>query len=295
MEKKYKKKKLGSYPFLSVTFSTTLALFVIGLFGLLLLYTSRLKEIIQENVEVQVYLHKQISDNDKIRLQKALSDKQYVLKIGEVPQIRFISKDEAAKQFVEDTGEDFLQFLGDNPLRDLFVVQIHADFHASNQLSEIKSEIEALTGVYNVVYAESVIESINQNMAKISLVLLFFAGILLFTVVMLINNTIKLALFSQRFLIRSMQLVGATSSFIKRPFLYRASFYGFLAGVMAIVLIYVVLTAANANIEDLNKLQNEQNMLVLMAGIIVLGIMVGLISTHSAINKYLNMSLDELY
>lgn len=295
VEKKYKKKKLGSYPFVSVVFSITLALFVIGLFGLLLLHTNRLKEIIQENIELQVYLNKQTSPNDRMKIEKTLADKEYVLNINEVPQVSFISKEEAAEQFMEETGEDFLRFLGDNPLRDLYVIQINPDFHSSEQLQSIKKEIESLFGVYHVVYAESIVESINQNLAKISLILLAFAAILLLTVVILINNTIKLALFSQRFLIRSMQLVGATANFIQRPFLLRASFYGLIAGILAVAMIYGVLSAANANIEELEKLQDNKRLLLLMGSLLILGVTVGFLSTYRAMSKYLSMSLDELY
>lgn len=295
IEKKFKKKKLGSYPFVSVVFSITLALFVIGIFGLLLLYTNKLKEIIQENVEVQVYLNKQISENDRVKIQKTLSDKNFLLKTPNQTSITYISKEEAAQQFIEETGEDFVKFLGDNPLRDLYVIQINPDYHSTAKLKEIKSDIESIFGVYNVVYSESIIESINDNLAKVSIILLCFAALLLGTVVILINNTIKLALFSQRFLIRSMQLVGATSSFIQRPFLVKASFHGFIAGVIAIGLLYLLLTTANSNIQDLDKLQDNNKLLMLMVSIILTGILVGFLSTYIAMRKYLKMSLDELY
>ncbi len=295
-ETKYKKKKkLGSYPFLSVIFSITLALFVIGVFGLLLLHTNRLKEIITENIELQVYLNREVSDNDRTRIQKTLTTKDYILNSEDNSGITFISKEEAARQFVEETGEDFIAFLGDNPLRDLYVVKVDQDYHSSDKLASIKEDLEKELSVYEVVYAESLIESINQNMTKLSLILLGFAAVLIMTVVILINNTIKLALFSQRFLIRSMQLVGATASFIQRPFLTRAAMYGSLAGLIASALLFALLSTANANIRDLEQLQDNQRLIALMLALLITGALVGFLSTYRAVNKYLKMSLDELY
>src|SRR5699024_10257158 len=130
-----KKKKLGSYPYVSVVFSITLALFVIGLFGLLLLHANQLKELVRENVEVQVYLNKYITENQRIKINKTLASKDYVLVKDGTPQISYISKEEAAQQFIKETGEDFTNFLGENPLRDAFTVKIKATYHDKDKLS----------------------------------------------------------------------------------------------------------------------------------------------------------------
>ncbi len=175
------------------------------------------------------------------------------------------------------------------------MLQIKPEFHQTSQLESIKNDIEGFSGVYEVVYAQSLVESINQNLAKVGMILIGFAAILLLVVIILINNTIKLALFSQRFLIRSMQLVGATASFIQKPFLMRGSIYGVVSGLIAIALIYATLTTANANIQDLEQLQDNERLVILFGAILLLGILVGLLSTYRAIRKYLKMSLDELY
>jgi len=294
-ERKYKKKKLGSYPFVSVVFSITLALFVIGLFGLLVILTDKLTQNIQENVEMQVFLNKDLSNNEVTKISKTLSSKDYVYVKNEIPQVTTITKQEAAKQFIEETGEDFVSFLGDNPLRDVVVLKIKPEFHLPENLAEIKKEISTIRGVYEVSYIENLVNSINENLAKISIVLIGFSLILFLVVAILINNTIKLALFSQRFLIRSMQLVGATSSFIQKPFLIRASLYGFISGVFAIAILGGLLYLANAKIEGLSELQSNDNLLILIGIILVLGTVVGFISTFAAIKKYLKLSLDELY
>lgn len=294
-EKKYRKKKLGSYPFASVVFSVTLALFVMGLFGLLILTTQNLTRLIQENVEMQVFLNKNLSENDIVKITKILSGKDYVTKKAGQPQIEHITKEEAAKTFMEETGEDFVNFLGDNPLRDVIKIKINPDFHAPENLFEIKKEIGFISGVYEVTYIENLVQSINSNVKKISLVLLGFTVILLIVVAVLINNTIKLALFSQRFLIRSMQLVGATASFIRKPFLSRASWFGLLSGVLAFGLLFGLLHLAENQAEGVMDLIPAEQLAALAGAMLLVGLLVGFISTFAAIKKYMKMSLDELY
>jgi len=290
-----KKKKLGSYPYLSVVFSITLALFVIGLFGLLMLYANSLTRMIRENVSMQVFLNRTVSENDKILIQKTLATKDYIAVSGAQPQISFISREEAADDFIKETGEDFRQFLGENPLRDAYVVNIGADFQNSEELAKIKLDIERMSGVFEVTYVENLVRSINENLTKVSLVLAGFAFLLIIIVAVLINNTIRLALFSQRFLIRSMQLVGATAGFIQRPFLSRSFFHGVLGGLLASVLLALVMQYANQQIEDLDQLQNPTLVFALMGFLLLTGGFLGFLSTFRAVKKYLRMSLDELY
>ena len=294
-KKARKKRKLGSYPFVSVIFSTTVALTVLGLFGWILLHGTRLGSQIQESIEVQIYLNSNTSPSDINKLQTEISSKPYVLIKENKPQVQLITKEEAAMQFIEDTGEDFKEFLGDNPLRDLFSIKIYASYQSMDSLELVKSEIESMSGVFEVDYEESLIKSINQNITKISIILLSISGLALLVVIILINNTIKLALFSQRFLIRSMQLVGATGKFIQRPFLVRSILYGFIAGLLASSLLYAFTVYMNQTIDGLEGLQDLQGFAILFIIIVMLGIVVGYLSSLRAVKKYLRMSLDELY
>ena len=279
---------------MSVVFSITVALLVLGVFGWLVLHSSRLSTRIQENIEVQVYLNKSISRSDITKIQTSIASKPYVL-IKEIPQVTLVTKEEAAKQFVEATGEDFTDFLGDNPLRDLLTVKIKGDYQALDSLKMVKREVEAMRGVFEVEFEESLIDSINKNLTRIGFILLGIAIFALIVVIILINNTIKLALFSQRFLIRSMQLVGATSSFIQRPFLVRSVLYGLFAGVFASGIIYASTVYLNSMIEGLKELQDVNGFLILFGVILLIGMLVGYLSSLRAIRKYLKMSLDELY
>jgi cell division transport system permease protein len=290
-----KKKKLGSYPYFSVVFSNTIALFVIGLFAIILLQSRKLTEVIRNNIEIQIYLDKQISESNISRLRNILSNSNYILKINESPQIRFISDEEAAQKFIVDTGEDFTEFLGDNPLRDAFVIKINPEYQDITSLNDIKKNVERLQGVYEVIYMESLITSINKNTTKISMILIGVMVVMLVIVLVLINNTVKLALFSQRFLIRSMQLVGAKSSFIQWPFLRRSIIHGFISGLFASFVLYNIVIYANKKIDGLSDLQSDFELIMVFISISILGSVIGFLSTFRSVSKYLKMSLDELY
>jgi cell division transport system permease protein len=292
---KVKKKKLGSYPYLSVVLSITLALFVIGVFGILVIYSKELERVVQDNVKIQVYLKNHITEAQRLQVEKNLYSKNFLPKVNKDKAVQFVSKEEAAKQFIKETGEDFQKFLGENPLRDAYLVGIDPAYQDNKNLTKIKAEIESISGVFQVYYVENVIESVNKNVAKIGFVLIGLASVLLITVILLINNTLRLALFSQRFLIRSMQLVGAKKWFIQRPFLFRASLHGFIAGSIASGLLIGLIGYANKRVEDLQLIQNNERILILIGSLLVLGIIVAVLSTQRAVSKYLKLSLDELY
>jgi cell division transport system permease protein len=272
-----------------------MALFVVGVFGVLILHGARLTELIRENLEINIFLKKEAGENERTKVNRTLLSKDYIFVVNGEPQIRFISKDEAAKKLIEDTGEDFLKLLGENPLRDSYIIKVKPELYNKPQLEIIQKDIERIEGVEDVVYQENLISSINENLAKISLILIGLAGLLLVIVVILINSTIKLALFSQRMLIRSMQLVGAKASFIKWPFLLRSLIHGFLSGLLSSGLIILLLQFSYDRIEGLRSLLDVNKLFVFFAFIIIMGIVISFTSTYYSMNKYLKMSLDELY
>ncbi|GAA4030841.1 permease-like cell division protein FtsX [Hymenobacter glaciei] len=290
-----RKKKLGSYPTLLVVFSITLALVVIGLFGLLLVHAQKLSEVVRENLEVQVYLDRDLPETELLRLQQDLGQQAFVAERNGKPQIRFVSKEEGARQLLQSTGEDFRQFLGDNPLRDAYVLKIKPEFTDTMHLRQLNRSISTQRGVFEVQYPQDLFASINNNLTRVSLVLLGFAAVLVLVVVILINNTIKLALFSQRFLIRSMQLVGATRLFIQQPFLRRATWQGLASGVLAALILIALLQYAYLQVEPLRLLRDDLRLGLLLLGVIVLGVVIGFFSSARAVHKYLQMSLDDLY
>ncbi|GMQ23878.1 permease-like cell division protein FtsX [Algoriphagus sp. oki45] len=289
------KKTLGYFKFGSVLFSTTLSLFIVGLFGVILIQARTLSRLIRENIEVQVFLDKNLSSEELGQIRSDISGRPFVLVKEDSLSMKFISDEEAAEIFIESTGEDFTKFLEDNPLRDSYVIGIAEEFQTSEQLEVIAKELESIPGVFEVSYMTDLVDYINKNLIKVSIVMSAFIAILIITVAMLINNTIRLALFSQRFLIRSMQLVGATRGFIRKPFLMRAWVFGMLAGAVSSGILFGLISYAKSNIEGFALLQNEYLLFLLFGALIVIGGILSLLSTLRAVNKYLNMSLDELY
>lgn len=290
------RKKLGSYPSFGVVISITLALFASGIFGLLIIYSQELERVVRENIKVQVYLTSNLTETQRVQVEKKLESLPYINKnLANEDPVIFISKEEAAKKFIAETGEDFTKFLGDNPLHDAYVLGIDPSYHSKESMEKISSELEKMNGVHEVFYVEGLIESINKNVTRLGIILAIIIACLLVTVVLLINSTLRLALFSQRFLVRSMQLVGARKWFIQRPFLIRAFAYGILSGLIASAGIWMMVNYANKNIEDLVLIQNKDRMVTLSICLIVIGMIVAVTSSYFAIRKYLRMSLDELY
>lgn len=287
--------KLGSFPIFNVIFSTMLALLVIGLFGLLLIHANKLAKTVQENVTVQIFLNKNVNEDDLIRIDQFLSQQPYIVQQEGMPQFSFISKQEAAETFIKETGENFVEILQENPLRDSYIFHVDPHFQDKKNLQAIKEEISAIQGVFEVSYLENLVAAINRNVRHISIVLIFFTVILLVVVIILINNTIKLAIYSQRFLIRSMNLVGATASFIRNPFLVRAIVIGLLAGTMADLLLISLLYYANMQIDSLPTLQQPIKIFMLLAFIPFLGACITWAGAYQAVNKYLYLSLENLH
>lgn len=291
MQRQSRKKKLGGYPATGVVVSTTLALFVIGLFGLILIYSNRFEIIVRENVTFKVYTRSSLSETQLKQVEQSLAAKEFVADADDA--IVFISKEEAGKQLT-NIGE-YEEVLGDNPFKDMFEVRIAPAYHDTTSLNNVKAELENLSGVFEAVYEKDFLDDINTNFKRISLFLIGVDAILLITVILLINNTLRLALFSQRFLIRSMQLVGAKKGFIQRPFLFRAALYGILAGILAAGLIYSLTRYAYEKINLLEQLHDQRQFVILLAGLLVIGALIAVISSFVSIRRYLKMSLDELY
>jgi cell division transport system permease protein len=287
-------KKVGSYPAAGVTLSISLALYAMGIFGILYTYTGALEKIVRENVKLQIYLNTTVNESQRQQIENKLQNLPFTDKTV-IQSIQFVSKEEAAKKFIAETGEDFQTFLGENPLKDAFLLRVNPTYQTSEKMILVKKEIEKISGVFQVFYVEGLIDDINENVNKIALFLLFVITILLVTIVILINNTMRIALFSQRFLIRSMQLVGAKQSFIQWPFIKRSAAYGLLASVVATAGLYGSIYYAQNQINDLRILFNIENFLLVVACLFIIGICISMVSSYFAVKKYLKLSLDELF
>ena len=294
---KKRKKILGSFPYATVIFSITLSLSVIGVFGLILINAQSIKKIIHNQVgEVQVYVHNHVSDSMTTDFKTRLYQKNYLAKDASgVPEITYISKDEAKDEYIKQTGQDFTKIIDENPLRASYTIHIAENYTDTSSMNFIIKDLNLEPAVYEVIYEEALLQKVTRNIRNAGVVLAAFALLLTIVTFFLINNTIKLALYSQRFLIRSMQLVGARPFFIQKPFIYRAMLQGAISGVLASVLLFILQQYAFATIEDLQKLYVPELTYMLYAALVVTGALIGLISSFLSVRKYMFLSLDDLY
>jgi cell division transport system permease protein len=292
MQRSTHKKTLGGYPAWGVITSITLALFVLGLFGTLLIYSNQFGRLVRDNLNVQVFLKSTLTETQRNQLERTIASKPYVSK-GE-NAIKFISKEQAEKDLIKQIG-DYKEILGENPLKDAFVVKVSTEFQDTTNLKKIKAELEKMNGVLEATYEKHLFDAVNKNFTNISIALLVLGVVLIIVTFLLVNSTLRIALFSQRFLIRSMQLVGAKQWFIQRPFLVRAIGYGLLASLLASGLLWGLSIYAQKKIMELALVHNQEHFLTLLMLLTVMGILVAAMSTFFAMHKYLKMSLDELY
>jgi cell division transport system permease protein len=289
-------KKIGQYPNSMVILSLSIALFLIGLCGLISFQAKRLSAFVKENIELQVYLNKDLNKKTVDSLQKVFSKNKAIAgSTIEKPSVTFKSKDDLAKEFIDHSKEKFTDILAENPLRDVFLLKVKDEYFNEKSLKNIKGEFSKIKGVYEVSYAENLADDINKNIRKIYIILSGFVLLLLLTTIVLVNNTIKLAVFSQRFLIRSMQLVGATDNFIQFPFLKRGAIQGAAGAIVAIILLVLVQLGAFSQVPDLLKLHNNTEFVILAIILLFLGVATGLVCTFTATYKYLRLSLEQLY
>lgn len=288
MSDKYSKRRLTGSSITTVV-SLSLVLFMLGLLGIIILNTRKLSDNFKENIGVQVVINDNAKDVDVQHLIKTLDASEYV------KSTQAITKEEAAKKLQEDIGEDFIDFLGFNPLSASVSVRLNANYANADSLAWIEKELLETNLVKEVIYQKSLISSINENVKKISMVIIVFSALLMIIALALINNTIRLSIYSKRFIIKTMQLVGATQGFIRRPFVLKGIKHGIYGGFIAILMLIGVLYSAQKQLPELAELQ-DPNMLASLFGIVImLGIVISWISTSLAVRKYLRLKSDELY
>ncbi len=277
----------GSY--LTLVISVSLVLFLLGILGLVLINAKELSDYFRESLSFSVMLNDAAKEADIRMLQKDLDAKPYV------KSTEYISKDEAAARMKEDLGEDFISFLGNNPLPPSIDVYLYAGYTSPDSVAKIEKYVLEYPFVDEVYYEESLLVVINENVRKISLFLLILSTFLFFIAVTIINNTIRLSIYSKRFLIRTMQLVGATGSFIRKPFLIRSVYHGVLAALIAMSLLMSLLYLVEKEFFRMFSFESVYLLGALAAAIIVAGILINVVSTFLSVNKYLSISEDKLY
>lgn len=287
-EKRISSRQLRS-SYITTVISISLVLFVIGLVGLLILNAHKISQHVKENIELTIFLNDDVKEVDMIRLQKNLDASEFVR------QTAFISKDSAAHELTQEIGEDFVSFLGYNPLSPSIEVKLKAEYANIDSISKIEKKLTKYSQVKEVSYQKSLIETINQNVKKISMILLVFCGLLFIISLSLINNTIRLSVYARRFLIKTMELVGATRSFVRAPFIIKSLCHALYSIVIAYILLGGVIYMINEHVQELEIMCELDTIAILYAGIMVIGFLIVWISNFFAVNRYLRMKGNELY
>lgn len=275
--------------YISTVISIALVLLMTGLLGLILVHAKNLSKYVKENIVLNVIVNDNVNEGDVLSLQKDLEKENYVLRT------EYVSKELAAKNLKEDLGEDFVEYLGTNPLLPSIDIYLKEQYANADSIQPFIEKVAKNSRVKEIVYQESLIDMVNKNIRIISIVVLAFTVILLVIAVALINNTIRLAIYSQRFLIKSMQLIGATKSFIRRPYIIYGIIHGLIGALIAILLLIFTLQFAQKQVPELIFLQNWGQFVAIFIVVVGLGIVISVFSTYFAVTKYLKAKSHSLY
>lgn len=286
-EGKIQKRRKVSY--LASIISIALVLFMMGLFGVILINGKTLSNHIRENFQLTVFFNSNTSEADIARVHKQIETSEYA------KQATYVSKDEAAKQFTKEIGQDFVSFIGFNPLLPSVELFLKSKYANTEKLKAIEVEIKKNKEVQDVIYQKSILEEINENTKTIGSILISISILFLLIAVTLINNTIRLNLYARRFLIKSMQMVGATHGFIIKPFVIKSLLHGLYGGIIACLLLSGLLYALPFWIDQINLLYNTTQFAILFVVIIIAGIIISMISSLISTNHYLKLKIDDLY
>ncbi len=287
-ENKTNRRRLTS-SYLTSIISISLVLFLTGIVGLLIINSREINKTVRESIGFNIILKDHVKDADIFQLQKILDAKPYSL------STEYITKEMAALETEQLVGGDFVEFLGYNPLPPSIRLRLNASYTRPDSVVFIEEEILKYDAVNEVVYKKTLLYAINENIRKISIVILGFSLLLTLVAITLINNTIRLSIYSKRFIINTMQLVGATRGFIRKPFLLKSIVNGIIGSVIAISLIAGLVHIAAEELDNIISFSNTNNILLLGAIILVISIVINWISTFFAVNKYLNIKPDKLF
>lgn len=282
--------KRGKPSYFMSILGVTLVLFLLGTIGWLVMFANKLGDHFKESIEVNVYLREELNPKDSAALMTYIAGKPYVR------EYYYVTKEMAKKQFVGDTEDpDWDKIFNENPLPPSINFLLKKEWVNTDSLNAIKSDLEQQTYVDEVKYQKALVDKLNSNIRKISIGLLVITLILSLVVIVLIDNTIRLAMFSNRFLIKTMQMVGATRWFIAKPMNIRAIINGAISGTIAVLLVWLLILVAKKYIPYVSVIDTNKGLILLFLGVIVLGVCITLISTHRSVLKYLKMKLDDLY
>lgn len=285
---KYQKKRLQT-SYLSVVVSISLVLFLLGTLGYIILKTNNLSEYFKEKVVMTVFLKDRIKKHDL---------EVFVAELKKEPHVkstRYISKKVAAKKYSKEIGEDFVEFLGENPLKNAIDIHFTSDYVNEESMAKMEKKLLKRSIIYEITYDKSLVKFLTKNIQRVSFWLLILSAIFTLISVILINSSIRLSVYSKRFDIKTMQMVGATKKFIRKPFIIKSIQLGIISSVIAILIIVLLIMYLNQLFPALGLLSGYKELTILLIGILVIGILISWISTFFATQRFLNLRTEELY
>lgn len=285
---RYQKRKLISSYF-SVVISIALVLFLLGCLGLLVINAKKVADHFKEQVVMTIYLNDTAKEVEVNQLEKSLQMAEYT------KSTQYVSKEEAAESMKAETGEDFMDFVGYNPLQNSIDVHLKADYVTTETLKGITEELSSKKFIEEIRYDNDLVELMNDNVKKITFWVLVISAIFTLIAVLLINSSIRLAVYSKRFIIKTMQMVGATKSFIRRPFVFKSVQLGIIGAVVALLGMAIVLYHLNKTFPELELVKSPMMLFALFIGVFLMGIFITWISTFIATQRFLNLKTDQLY
>lgn len=285
--KRLKKRIFTSY--LTSTVSITLVLFLLGLLSLILLNAGRLNDYVREKIGFTLVLNEELKESDIQRLEKNLAQKPFAR------EVIYIDKETAAKNLREELGEDFAGFLGYNPLFATLEIKLHSEYTHSDSLAVLERNLLQLSQVTEVFYQRSLVSVINENVRKISIFLLIFSGLMLFVFSVLINNTIRISIYSQRFIINNMLLVGATRNFVRRPFIKKSILFGLYGAFLSCLMLSALMLTYKRELSGIISLEDIKVLVLVVLIVFASSILLTWLSTFLAVNRFLKMKFDELF
>lgn len=286
-EKFQKRRLISSY--FSVVLSVFLVLFLLGILGLFVINSKKLSDDFKEEIAMTVFFKNEANDS-------VINAFQNELKVAKfVKSSVYVTKEQAAKQHTDIIGEDFMTFLGANPLQNSFDIHLKADYIDTENIRKIESRFRANEMVSDIVYDKQLVSLVNDNIKKVSMWILIVSGILAFIAVILINSSMRLSIYSNRFIIKTMQMVGATKSFIRKPFIMRSIKLGLIGSFLAVLALIGLLVYLDTNFPNLGILNDPIMTGAVLVSVMLVGILITWISTFFATQRYLNLRTDDLY
>lgn len=285
---KFQKRRLISSYF-SVVLSVFLVLFLLGVLGLFIINSKKLADDFKENIAMTVFFKNEANDSILKAFGTELKSSRFAKSYD------YVTKEAAAKQHTDIIGEDFMEFLGENPLQNSYDIHLKADYVIKDSIAKIETRLRKNAMVSDIVYDKQLVNLVNDNIKKVSMWILVISGFLAVIAVLLINSSLRLSIHSNRFIIKTMQMVGATKAFIRKPFVMRSIKLGMIGAGLAIIALIGVLIYVQTNFPSLGILDDKPLIALVLLAVLGVGILITWLSTYFATQRFLNLRTDDLY